>query len=106
MNFKLILASVITSYTAPTISLERAKELKSRPPALNLSSSNLSGVLSAPSDSNSSTFINSDGGVPKQSKRTSTKPQTLTNPSIKKEQDISGNFELEMERALGKVGKS
>jgi hypothetical protein len=81
--------------------------MKSRPPALNLSNSNLASVLSAASDSNSSTFINSDGGVPKQSKRTSTKPQTLQNPSLKKEQDVSsGNFELEMEKALGKVGKS
>jgi hypothetical protein len=80
--------------------------MKSRPPALNLSNSNLASVLSAASDSNSPTFINSDGGVPKQSKRTSTKPQTLKNPSIKKEQDVSGNFELEMEKALGKVGKS
>ena len=97
---------MITSYTAPTVSLERAKEMKSRPPALQLSTNKLAGVISASSDSNSSKIINSDGGVPKQSKRTSTKPQTLTNPSVKKEQDFSGNFEVEMERALGKVGKS
>jgi|SRR5579862_656343 hypothetical protein len=110
MNFKLILASVITSYTAPTISLEKAKEMKSRPPALNLSNSNLSGVPSgAPSDSNSSTFINSDGGLPKQLKRGSAKTQTSvtsSNPSITKEQEPTGNFELEMEKAFGKVGKS
>jgi hypothetical protein len=83
--------------------------MKSRPPALNLSNSNLSGVLSgAPSDSNSSIFINSDGGLPKQSKRGSAKTQTSatsSNLSIKKEEP-SANFELEMEKAFGKVGKS
>jgi len=79
--------------------------MKSRPPALNLSNSNLSSIISLPSDSNSSTFINSDGGVPK-SKRPDTKPRTLSNPSTKKDPDVSGNFELEMEKALGKVGKS
>ena len=113
---RLIVASVITSYTAPTISLARAKEIKSRPPALDLSSS----TLTSPSQtSNSSSYvINSDGGVKKadtsdvgSSKsviNNVSKTQPIPNPQPpKKDENIgTGNFEAEMDRAFGKSGRT
>jgi hypothetical protein len=107
---KLIVASVITSYTAPTISLAKAKEMKSRPPALDLSSSSL---VSPSLTSNSSSFLlNSDGGVKKASKGDTSdsgaskpinnvsKNQPLPNPLAAKADEGTGNFEAEMDRAF------
>jgi hypothetical protein len=111
LSNRLIVASVITSYTAPTISLARAKEMKSRPPALDLSSS----TLTSPSlTSNSSSYlINSDGGVKKAGPSDNSavinnvsKNQPAPNPppTKKDENTPTGNFEAEMDKAFGKAG--
>jgi hypothetical protein len=79
--------------------------MESRPPALDLGPRTSS--PKSPSTNTSSFIINSDGGARK-SKRTgweSTSPPLPTPPLAKKENETQGNFELEMERALGKVGK-
>ena len=80
--------------------------MKSRPPALDLTGATMP---SPPAYSTSSSYIiNSDGGA---KKSTTTNPDLKspplpTPPLAKKENEVAGNFETEMEKALGKVGKS
>ena len=101
----LTVAPVISSSTVPLISLARAKEMKSRPPALDLSEANRSLATTA----NAGYIISSDGGAVKSTKGRFDEPKTPplpTPPLAKNENTVKGNFELEMEKALGKVGKA
>src|SRR5437762_10214865 len=91
---ELIVAPVISSSTVPLISLERAKEMKSRPPALDLTESN----KGSPPLQQSSYIINFDGNAVKS-------PPLPTPPLAKEKTKVSENFEEEMEKALDKFGK-
>ena len=96
----LILAPVISSSTVPLISLARAKEMKSRPPALDLSDAHrphtIVGTLQTV------TAIASDSANDEDLKS----PPLPTPPLAKEKNDVQGNFEAEMKKALGKVGKA
>jgi hypothetical protein len=78
--------------------------MKSRPPALDLS------PAARPTNAGphpASYVVTSDGGATK-SKDPNLEPKTPplpTPPLAKKENEVQGNFELEMQKALGKVGK-
>ena len=91
---ELIIAPVISSSTVPLISLERAKEMKSRPPALDLTESN----KGSPVLQQTSYIINFDGSAVKS-------PPLPTPPLAKEKSEVSENFEVEMEKALGKFVK-
>jgi hypothetical protein len=100
---KLTIAPVISSSTVPLISLARAKEMKSRPPALDLADSHLprGPQVSQQSD------VNSDGGATNSTKPPlePKSPPLPTPPLAREKNDVPGNFELEIEKALGKVGR-
>jgi hypothetical protein len=101
----LIVAPVISSSTVPLISLARAKEMKSRPPALDLSDSH----RSTPPPYPGSYVVTSDGGATKSTKPLGEpKSPPLPTPPLARQQsgESKGNFEIEMEKALGKVGKT
>lgn len=100
---KLTIAPVISSSTVPLISLARAKEMKSRPPALDLGDSQSHRGSPAPQQY----VINSDGGATKSTKPPfePKSPPLPTPPLAKEKNEVTANFELEIEKALGKVGK-
>lgn len=105
VSLPLTVAPVISSSTVPLISLARAKEMKSRPPALDLSDSH----RSTPSHHPASYVVTSDGGATKSTKPLGEpKSPPLPTPPLARQQsgDAKGNFEMEMEKALGKVGKT
>jgi len=99
---KLTVAPVISSSTVPLISLARAKEMKSRPPALDLGDSQSHHDSLAPPQ-----YVNSDGGATKSTKPPfePKSPPLPTPPLAREKNEVRGNFELEIEKALGKVGK-
>jgi hypothetical protein len=80
--------------------------MKSRPPALNLNGTPPSSSQAA--SSTTSSYINSGSGGRRSSKSNSDpkSPPLPTPPLAKKENEVQGDFEIEMERALGKVGKA
>jgi hypothetical protein len=94
---------VISSSTVPLISLSRAKEIKSRPPGLDLAESQSHRNSPMPQQY----VINSDGGATKLTKPPfePKSPPLPTPPLAREKDDVTGNFELEIEKALGKVGK-
>lgn len=100
---KLTIAPVISSSTVPLISLARAKEMKSRPPGLDLADSHPHRGSPLPQQY----VINSDGGATKSMKPPvePKSPPLPTPPLAREKNEVTGNFELEMEKALGKVGK-
>jgi hypothetical protein len=71
--------------------------MKSRPPALDLAAD--------PSQSTQTSYvINSDGGVKKLDDLDPKSPPLPTPPLAKKESDTAADFQVEMEKALEKVG--
>ena len=79
--------------------------MKSRPPALDLSEPH----RSSPSKHPTSYIVTSDGGVTKSTKLLEEpKSPPLPTPPLARQQsdETQGNFEIEMEKALGKVGKA
>jgi hypothetical protein len=95
----LILAPVISSSTVPLISLARAREMKSRPPALSLSDA----YNPSPTPQLSSYVMNSDGGGT-DSTNPPIEPKSPPLPTPPLANGVPGGFELEIEKALGKVG--
>lgn len=78
--------------------------MKSRPPALDLS---LGGFNPATAQSSSTTISNPNSSAADTQLETEARsPPLPTPPLAKKKHDAEGNFGLEMERALGKVGNS
>lgn len=106
-----MVAPVISSSTVPLISLARAKEMKSRPPALDLADPHRPTPHNTTiANSLASYVINSDGGAKKTGNVTELEPKSPplpTPPLAKKDGGIEAvsPFEMEMEKALGKVGK-
>jgi hypothetical protein len=81
--------------------------MKSRPPALDLTGTT-PGSPPAYTSPSSTSIANSDSGKKRSITSTSEEksPPLPTPPLAKREQDVPGNFEQEMEKALGKVGKT
>jgi hypothetical protein len=97
--FCLIVAPVISSSTVPLISLARAREIRSRPPALELSDA----PHPSPTTNPPSYILSSEGVAANLTKTIEPKsPPLPTPPLAQKDNDA---FESEMEKALGKVGK-
>lgn len=104
-RFTLIVAPVISSSTVPLISLSRAKEMRSRPPALDLSEANRPSPVNRTAKSS---YVTASNGETLKSTKGQFEPKSppLPTPPLAKTDEVKGNFELEMEKALGKVGKA
>lgn len=94
---------MISSSTVPLISLARAREMRSRPPALDFSDFNRDSTGPQPPPY----ILNSEGGATKSTKPPFElkSPPLPTPPLAKEKNEANGSFELDVEKALGKVGK-